>query len=165
MESRFLKIKREWYDIKELIEQVIDQLNYKSGNHQLVLSASADPPLVFIDFRLMQQTVLNLVNNAIQYTPPQTTFLISAIVEGEQLIITGRMMERKGIFNEDQDKIFNKFFRRAGTAAGGTGLGLSIVKGYAKAHGGRANVENSHFHGAKFIISIPVYFKMISEKE
>jgi len=80
---------------------------------------------------------------------------VSAAVEEQKVAIT--VADRgAGLSAEALTRIFDKFYRAPGAAAGGTGLGLSIVKGFVEAHGGHVRVINRPAGGAAFTITLPL---------
>ena len=164
LESGFLQIKKEWFDIRELIEQVIEVLEYKSAQHTIKLQIPEKFPFVSIDFGLVHQIILNLLNNALQYTPAGSTIIIAAAIENTNLVITVED-DGPGIPESEKGKAFDKFFRGKNSYSGGTGLGLSIVKGFTEAHDGYVSIKNSASGGAAFMIHIPVLLKDIYEAE
>ena len=100
----------------------------------------------------------NLVDNAIQYTPPGGRICVSARVNSKEMVIevadTGI-----GIPLVDQERIFERFYRvdaARSREAGGTGLGLSIAKHIIDAHDGRLWVESTVGEGSRFCFSIPL---------
>ena len=162
LESGFLHIRKEWCDIRELAEQVVEGLKYKFGEHKVTLSIQPELPLVSLDFGLMQQVLLNLLNNALLYTQIDSSILITAVVENNHLILTVED-NGPGIPEAEIGKAFDKFFRGANITPGGTGLGLSIVKGYTEAHHGKVSIKKSDMGGAEFIVNIPVSLKELYE--
>ena len=103
----------------------------------MAVDVPADMPLVPMDFVLMVQVLVNLLDNALKYSPPGTPIEVRAQVEGAEARI--QVADRGvGIPPDDLERVFDKFYRvqRPGQM-GGTGLGLSICKGIVEAHGGR----------------------------
>jgi signal transduction histidine kinase len=107
---------------------------------------------------LLHDVLQNLVDNAIQYTPPGGRIRVSARVNSNEVVIevadTGI-----GIPLIDQERIFERFYRvdaARSREAGGTGLGLSIAKHIIDAHNGRLWVESTVGEGSRFSLSIPL---------
>lgn len=162
LESGFLHIRKEWCDIRELAEQVLEGLKYKFGQHKVTLSIPPQMPMVSLDFGLIQQVLLNLLNNALLYTQVDSSILISVVLENNHLILTVED-NGPGIPEDEMGKAFDKFFRGTNTTTTGTGLGLSIVKGYTEAHQGTVSIKKSDMGGAEFIVNIPVSLKELYE--
>jgi two-component system sensor histidine kinase KdpD len=111
-------------------------------------------PLVNVDFGLMEQVLHNLVLNATQYSPHQTTVRIKMYYEKPQFVM--QVMDRGPGFPKNAiPYVFNKFYRVEGTQTGGTGLGLSIVKGFVESLNGTVEIENRKNGGARITVRIP----------
>jgi len=113
-------------------------------------------PQATVDPKLIQRAVLNLLHNAINYTPAPGTITLKAVFDGNFIIIsvtdTG-----KGIPADEQKAIFAKYFRSQKTSGvKGSGLGLAIVKSAVEAHGGRVEVESELGKGSTFKMFFPV---------
>lgn len=154
LESGTLKINDDFYDINKLFYVVISQFRETQFHHKIDAVMPESLPFFKIDFGLMEQVLLNLVQNAISYSPPDTTITLSADFINDHLVI--RVEDEGSGFPKDQiDKAFDRFYRLNNPIAGGTGLGLSIVKGFVEAHRGRVFLENIRGGGARFTIDIP----------
>lgn len=121
------------------------QLDCKPG-----LEANMNAPL-------LEQAMVNLVDNAIKYSPEESLIMISAQkIDGK---ISIRVLDNgSGIPAKDLPRIFERFYRvdkARSRNLGGTGLGLSIVKHIAQAHGGAVTVESKPGEGSTFTLSIP----------
>jgi two-component system sensor histidine kinase KdpD len=118
-------------------------------------------PLVEIDLALAVQALVNLVDNALKFTPLDKPIEIEAYVEGDYVVVSVKD-HGPGLPEGDSELLFNKFFRGQGsfvseeTSVGGTGLGLSIAKGIVEAHGGDIWAENCPEGGAVFSFSLPL---------
>jgi two-component system phosphate regulon sensor histidine kinase PhoR len=107
---------------------------------------------------LLEQAVVNLIDNAVKYSPPDTSVRVSAWAEEGFLLIEVRD-QGFGIPASDLDRIFERFYRvdkARSRELGGTGLGLAIVKHIAMAHGGDVSVESWEGEGSTFRIRIPL---------
>jgi two-component system sensor histidine kinase SenX3 len=105
--------------------------------------------------------LLNLLDNAIKYSPPNTTVQLTCRREAGSYFI--RIADQgEGIPHELQPRIFERFFRadktrsRAETESGGAGLGLSIARWIAEAHHGRLELTRSDSSGSLFTVILPV---------
>jgi two-component system phosphate regulon sensor histidine kinase PhoR len=115
------------------------------------LSARLDPGLV-------EQALINLIDNAVKYSPPSTLVRVSARAEEGKLVIEVRD-QGIGIPARDLPRVFERFYRvdkARSRELGGTGLGLAIVRHIALAHGGEASVESWEGEGSTFRIAIPM---------
>ncbi|MBL7809054.1 MAG: DUF4118 domain-containing protein [Saprospiraceae bacterium] len=155
LESGHLVLKWDWCDVGELINTAALRLKPDLDNKSLDIKIPANWPLMRLDFVLMEQAIYNLLHNAATYTPPGTRIVVDGAYQNHQLTI--RISDNGQGFKEEEDllRIFEKFYRPAGSKAGGVGLGLSIVKGVIKAHHGTIEVRNKPEGGAEFILNIP----------
>jgi two-component system sensor histidine kinase KdpD len=124
------------------------------ADHSLTIDYAPHLPLVQMDFVLMEQVLVNLLDNATSYTPAGAPIQIEGVMEGNFLTI--RITDHgPGIPSKELERIFDKFYRVPGTPTGGTGLGLSICRGLVEAHGGTLKAEHAPERGARFIIRLP----------
>lgn len=149
-----VQLKRDWCDVGEVIGVAAGRVEECLLRRPLNIEAPPDLPLVQMDFVLMEQVLVNLLDNACNYSPPDAPITIEAHMQGDKLRIA-ITDGGKGIPPGDLERIFDKFYRVPGTATGGTGLGLSICRGLVEAHGGALTAENAPGGGARFIISLP----------
>lgn len=154
LESDFVKLQLDWYDINEIIHTVIQFNQPEAEHHSIIFDAGEDLPLFKIDAVLFEHILQNIINNAIQHTPPNSTIKIRAFHSSNNCIIT-IADEGKGFPEEALTKVFDKFYRVPHTASGGTGLGLSIAMGFAQAHNGTLALENLEGGGAQFTLTLP----------
>lgn len=154
LESGTLKINTDWCDINELIYVAISQFKETASEHKIEVSLPEALPFFSLDFGLMEQVFLNLVHNAINYSPKNTVIRVSADCINDHLVI---WVEDQGSgFPEDETyKVFDRFYRLNNPRTGGTGLGLSIVRGFVEAHNGKVFLENIPTGGSRFTIDIP----------
>ncbi|MDX2078468.1 MAG: sensor histidine kinase KdpD [bacterium] len=150
LESGRLSLKWDWCDLTDIIGVALKQLGeYQTRNIQLDLPA--DLPLIYVDFGLMVQILVNLLDNACRYTPPDKPIRITASKYQKQLHVSV-IDKGTGIPPELLERVFDKFYRLPGTTTGGTGLGLSISRGLAEAHKATIKAENMPEGGAKFTL-------------
>ncbi len=121
----------------------------------LHVQAAADLPLVQADATRLEQVLVNLIHNAVKFTPPGGEVALSAAAEGNWIRFAVRDTG-VGIPADDLTRIFERFYKadRARTG-GGTGLGLSISRHLVEAHGGRIWAESKEGQGSTFYFTIP----------
>lgn len=153
LEAGFLKVKNDWCDVNELIYDTVNRFEENKVSQQFSISINPDLPLFKTDKMMLEQVVYNLLNNAVQYTPPSTKINISATANADLLRI---IIEDngQGFPEQEIDRVFEKFYRLKDSITGGTGLGLSIVKGFTEALSGDVSLENVKAGGARFTIQI-----------
>lgn len=155
LETGLLKLKLEWTDINELIYLSLKKVIVINDHKVLKYNPNEQLPYCKIDSGLLEQVIINIVNNALLYTPDETVVEINTEVEDEILNI--KITDNgPGIEEEFLPQIFTKFYRVPNTISGGTGLGLSIVQGFTDAHGGTVSVKNNLPSGLQFDIKLPV---------
>ncbi len=124
------------------LEQLKDRLSNSPGNRQVKITVPEDFPLVPMDFALIVQVLVNVIDNAIKYSPAGSTIEIGAQVSGSWANITVAD-QGIGIPADDLTRIFDKFYRvQRPESVTGTGLGLAICKGIVDAHHGRIAASN-----------------------
>ncbi|MBN1767965.1 MAG: DUF4118 domain-containing protein [Prolixibacteraceae bacterium] len=154
LESGYLSVRLDWYDINDLINKVTEDLKDELEHFSLNVILPDDLPLVKIDFGLMEQVLYNLLFNSTQYAPQYSEITLNIGYHKEQLSI--ELTDSGPGFPESELKnVFKKFFRVNGSKTGGLGLGLSISKGFIEAHNGTISVGNTYPTGAKFTLKIP----------
>jgi two-component system sensor histidine kinase KdpD len=113
---------------------------------------------VSFDGLLLEQVLLNLIDNAAQYSPPGAVIEVSAWCNTDEMIV--QVADRgPGLAPEEAERVFEKFYRgQQATAATsrGAGLGLAICRAIMQAHGGRIWAENRVDGGACFSLSLPL---------
>lgn len=154
LESGNLKPKLDWHSVSDLISSASSRIKTESAGHKIKINIQDDLPLLRFDFGLLEQALLNILHNSIEYSPKQSEITIDAKQLNSHCIIN-ISDNGKGFPEETLEKLFDKFYRIPGTKAGGTGLGLSISKGFIEAHGGTITASNHPNGGAVFSISIP----------
>ncbi len=155
LESGMLQPKMEWFEVGELVNAVVEQHFEVMKHHTLSVVLPDELPLAYGDFGLLQQALANLVQNAMRHTPPGTEISITATVGGDELLVSV-LDNGPGFGTSDPDKLFQKFQRGTGAAAGGSGLGLSIVKGFVEANGGTVEARNLTGGGAQITMHLPL---------
>ena len=155
LESGTLQLKKDWCDLNELIYKTIDHLEGHIKQHVLDIALADNLPFFKLDEGLMEQVLLNLIYNAVTYTPEGSIISIRASCKEQQYCVISIEDNGRGFPEEEISKAFDKFYRLNRSGPGGTGLGLSIVKGFVEAHKGTVVLENAPLGGASFTITIP----------
>ena len=154
LESGFLQLKKDWCDLNDLIPAVIQKANSDNYPQTVIYDEDESIPLFKLDSGLIEQVIYNVLHNALQYTPDNSSITLSARCEQDNCVI--RIADNgSGFPDAEIIHVFEKFYRLPHTKAGGTGLGLSIVKGFTEAHEGKVTLENIKTGGALFTIIIP----------
>ena len=158
VESKEFKLNKEASDINELVVNVIDQLRPLAAAKDIQLDTKLEPMfLIEMDSILIREVILNLIENAIKYTPDGGTVLILSREEDDMVKVviqdTG-----VGISPDEQTRVFDKFVRgqQHSLNTKGTGLGLYLVKYFIELHGGQVKMESELGKGTRFEFSLPV---------
>ena len=141
-------------DVVDLVHVALKESEKQLARHPVTVDLAPDLPMVWMDFVLMEQALLNLLSNAAAHTPAGTAVTVSARLESGDLLLT--VADRgPGIPAASLPRVFDKFYRAPDAPTGGTGLGLSLVRGFVEAQGGRVRAGNQPGGGAIFTISLP----------
>jgi len=156
LEAGALKIKREPYDVQDLLGSCLASLEPRLKAKQLKINLPPNLPLIPMDSVLLAQVLINLLDNALKYSPLDGTIEVSAQIRENRLEIEVAD-QGPGIPEEHLTQVFNKFFRLSRTEeVSGTGLGLAISKGIIEAHGGKIWAENRPGGGSKIVFTLPL---------
>jgi len=132
-----------------LAEQALDEL--RDGERVLV-EVPHDLPPIRTDAAQLQRALVNVLENALKFSSPDTTVTLRAERQGQDVIL--RVEDQgPGIDPNDAEKIFEPFQHAHGS--GGSGLGLAIARGFVHANGGRIWAEQGLSGGASFVIALP----------
>jgi two-component system sensor histidine kinase KdpD len=154
LESSVIEPRLEWCDVHDIVTGALEATGEIFRGRDFAVRAAGDLPLVKTDHALLEQALANLLHNASVHTPPGTAVELTVARRGESLDFIVRD-HGKGIAAGEEMRIFGKFYRSPGAAAGGTGLGLSIAKGFLRALGGEIVARNHPAGGAEFTIRLP----------
>jgi two-component system sensor histidine kinase KdpD len=155
LEAGALRVKKEWQPIEEVVGSALNRTEQALSGRTVLTDLALDLPLVPLDAVLIEQVLVNLLENAVKYTPPESPVEIRArkCPTGVQLVVADR---GPGIPAGEELRIFDKFYRVNGGQGGGVGLGLAICRGIVMAHGGQLFVERRPGGGAEFRFQLPV---------
>jgi len=156
LESGALPLRTEPQAIEEVVGAALTRLEGPLGERPVELDLPDSLPLVPLDAVLFEQVLINLIENALRYTPADSPIAISARAEADSLTLS--VADRgPGIPAGDEERVFEKFYRAPGaTADGGVGLGLAICRAIVSAHGGRIWAGSPPSGGAQFQIRLPL---------
>ncbi|HZY43297.1 MAG TPA: sensor histidine kinase KdpD [Anaerolineae bacterium] len=155
LESGAIKLQKEWQPLEEVIGVVLARLADQLKDRSVSTHLPIDLPLVPLDGVLIEQVLLNLLENAIKYTPAGSPIDLSAWADHDQVTI--EIADRgPGLPVGEEQRIFEKFYRAQKPETHGVGLGLTICRGIVEAHGGRIWAENRSGGGTTFRFTLPL---------
>ncbi len=156
VESGALEVQKELQPLEEVVGVALIRLDDRLRGHPVTVTLPPDLPLVALDAVLVEQVFVNLLENAVKYTPLDTPIEIAAGATAGYVRVD--VADRgPGLPPGEEGQIFDKFYRAAGAGTqGGIGLGLTICRGIVTAHGGRIWAENRSGGGAVFRFTLPL---------
>jgi two-component system sensor histidine kinase KdpD len=156
LEAGVRQVRLELCDVQDLVGVALERMGDRLKGRDLDLDVPDTLPSVPMDLPLMAQALVNLLDNAQKYSPPDQPITIKAQAIGAELHLTV-VDNGPGVPEEDTTRIFDKFYRvQRSSDETGTGLGLPISKGIVEAHGGRIWAANQAGAGAAFTIVLPI---------
>ncbi len=151
-----LRLKPELMD--DVIDEALRHISRKKTEHQITVMQSDELALAKMDARLIVQVVINIVDNAIKYTPPGSQITVRTYVKDKQ-VVTEIADNGPGIPDEAKPRIFDMFYTANAKVADSRrsmGLGLALCKSIIIAHGGTITVGNGSAGGTVFRFTLPV---------
>lgn len=156
IESGAIKLHVEPGDLQDVVGTALEQLGKRIADRKVEVNIPDNFPLVPMDFTLMVQVLVNVLDNAVKYSPDYCAIEVSGrVAEGfARLQVADR---GEGIPPEDLARIFDKFYRvQRPESVSGTGLGLSISKGIVEIHNGRVYASGRDGGGTIITIELPL---------
>jgi two-component system sensor histidine kinase KdpD len=156
IESGALYLHRQPEDLSDVVRNALEWMGKQLAENPVRVDIAPDFPTVPVDFALMVQALINILDNAVKYSPPGSPIDISAGEDGTtaHLEIGDRGI---GIPPEELARVFDKFYRvQRPENVSGSGLGLSICKGIVEAHGGKINARSRPGGGTVISLELPL---------
>ena len=146
----------------ELLDDIVSEsllhIDRRSSNYTIIFEPSPEPIVIDADGRLIVQVLINLINNAIQYTPPGTTIRIGS----ENMRDCAKVYvadDGPGIPDTEKDRIFTMFYtggRKVTDSKRSLGLGLALCRSIIRAHGCEIMLDDNIPHGCVFSFTLPI---------
>jgi K+-sensing histidine kinase KdpD len=153
LQSGTLRVRKDWHSLEEVVGAALARLDDQLEDRRVSVRVAPDASIVALDPVLIEQVIVNLVENAIKYTPPATPIEIGAQRTADGVV--GEVIDSgPGIPAGAVESIFDPF-HRASAAGVGMGLGLTICRGILLAHDGRIWAGNRAEGGAFFRFLLP----------
>jgi two-component system, OmpR family, sensor histidine kinase KdpD len=154
LESGAVTARKEWHLLEEVVGTALAHLEERLQGRAVDVRLPPDLPLVEMDAVLIEQVLVNLLDNAVKYTPPGAP--IEVIARRSDGAIEVSVADRgPGLPPGDGQRVFEKFYRGQPSTTRGVGLGLAICKAIVETHGGAIWAENRPGGGAIFLFTLP----------
>lgn len=143
--------------VDDVIADALNHVNRKSVEHHITVRYKEDYLLAKMDAKLMVHVIINIVDNAIKYTPKGSNILIKTWKQGDKAVIS-IADDGDGIPDEIKARVFDMFYSGANKIADSRrslGLGLSLCRSIVNAHGGKITVSDNTPHGMVFTVTLP----------
>lgn len=155
LEAGALKVQKTLEPVEEVVGAALDRVSTRLGKREVTTDIPQDLPLAPFDSVLIEQVLINLLENAIKYSPDGTPLAVLARAADAEITVSV-VDHGPGIAAEDRLRVFDKFYRVREGEGGGAGLGLTICRGIVNAHGGRIWVDEPEGGGARFSFTLPL---------
>jgi two-component system, OmpR family, phosphate regulon sensor histidine kinase PhoR len=157
IESGRVPLRRQSLAPRRLVSHAVERMSAQAerAGLRLCLECPEDLPPVSADPERMEQVLVNLLHNAVKFTPPGGEIVVSAVSEDGRVVFSVRDTG-VGIASKDLPRIFERFYKAdRARSGGGTGLGLSISRHIVETHGGKIWAESVQGAGSTFYFSLP----------
>lgn len=161
MSSRFIALSFKPMDPVHLLHETVDKASPAAEAKKITINAHAvqDIPSLMADTEHLRQALLNLIGNAVKFSPPGSTVEASLqLADGGKQLLFSIVDSGPGIEESEQPLVFNKYYRgeQLKKSVEGIGLGLSIAKNIIEAHGGKIWLSSRAGRGSTFFFTIPI---------
>lgn len=143
--------------VDDVIEEALKHINKKSEDYIITAESREEILLARMDARLIVQVIINIINNAVEYTPKGSHIHIVSEKRGNEAVIS-IADDGDGISDEEKQKVFDMFYsgkKKIADSRRSTGIGLFLCKSIINAHGGKITVSDAEPHGAIFTFTLP----------
>ncbi|MBX3477670.1 MAG: sensor histidine kinase KdpD [Brevundimonas sp.] len=158
LEGGALNIKADWTDVRDVLNAAAARVSRRLGTRRLTRDFPARLSMVSVDQGLLEQALVNILENAIAYSPDGSTIELAAYEDRGSVVISIED-EGKGIPTAELERVFDKFRRmeEQPDRSKGAGLGLAIAKGFVEAMNGRIAAASPILddHGTRVLVSLP----------
>jgi two-component system, OmpR family, sensor histidine kinase KdpD len=155
LDAGMVVLNKQWIPLDEIIGTVLTRLQKPLLGRPLKVKLPPGMPMVYADAVMIEQVLINLVENAVRYTPPGSELEITAVTLEKTVEIS--VADRgPGILKGLEDRLFEKFYQtRHEAAQSGVGLGLAICRAIVESHGGHIHAQDRPGGGAVFTFELP----------
>ena len=150
-----VELRRDFFPLEEIVGAALQRIEAQLEQRRVITRLPDDLPLVYVDDVLVGQLLVNLLDNAIKYTPRGSPIEVEAEATSDAVVL--KVCDRgPGFAPGDESRIFEKFYRGKSACARGAGLGLAICRAIVEAHRGSVEALNRPGGGAMFRIRLPL---------
>ena len=154
-ESGGLRLRKEWQSLEEIVGAALTRLEHHLRGRPVTVDIPPDLPLLFVDELLIEQVLLNLLENAHSYSPPEAAIVIRARAARGSVAVEV-CDGGPGFASGEEGRVFDKFFRGSAAKGRGAGIGLTICAAIVQAHGGAIEAGNRPEGGAWIRFTLPL---------
>lgn len=153
-----MKLHRKLELLDDIISEALLHIDRRASQYTIIAEPSEETILIEVDGRLIVQVLINLINNAIQYTPPGSTIRISSVNMGDcaKVIVAD---DGPGIPDSEKDSVFTMFYsgsKKVTDSKRSLGLGLALCRSIIRAHGCEIMLDDNIPHGCVFSFTLPM---------
>jgi two-component system, OmpR family, sensor histidine kinase KdpD len=155
LQAGAVRLDLQWQPLEEVVGAAMGAAASSLSRHRVVVRLAADLPWVRLDAVLMERVLVNLLENAVKYTPAGTEIEIAGAALGEEIELSVRD-HGPGLPAGREEDLFKKFERgERESSTSGVGLGLALCRAIVSAHGGHIHAESLPQGGARFVMRFP----------
>jgi len=160
LEKNYYKLEKQNVDLICMIENTATSIEKYAElkGIRIIFDTNVEECVCGVDPQAIDRIVMNLLSNALKFSPKDSEVLISVVVDNEKIKISVKD-EGTGITEESQKSIFNRFIQAKQNKReehSGSGIGLDLVNYLSKAHGGKVELFSKVGHGAQFVVTLPI---------
>ncbi len=160
IEAGKLQFRYERFDFHQLLHDILESFQYLNNSHKIQVSSDARVIYLEADRQRIEQAIVNLISNAIKYSPEADRIVVMVQKTDEELILKIQDFGI-GIPLQQQQHIFSKFFRAEELTnnIAGLGIGLYLTKEIIERHGGKVSMESVYQAGSTFTVQLPLMLR------
>ena len=160
LEKNYYKLEKQNVDLIGMIENTATSIEEyaQAKGIRIIFDTNVEECVCGVDPQAIDRIIMNLLSNALKFSPKDSEVLVSVIVDDEKIKISVKD-EGIGIPEEEQKSIFNRFIQakqNKNQEHSGSGIGLDLVNYLSKAHGGNVELFSKVGHGSQFIVTLPL---------
>lgn len=153
-----MQLNKKQFKIDDLVKEVVEDMKQQISHHQMIVEIPKSPDPILADRYRINQVLVNLISNAVKYSPKADKIIVKATKHKNRIIISVQDFGI-GVFKKNQTQIFDRFFQaknKIRESSSGLGLGLFICSEIVRGHKGRIWVKSTKGEGSTFSFSLPM---------